>query len=256
MVFFTDRAIEFNNLLLDYYGYKEENIYLLLTTDTFSGESYNDIKDRECNLENIEWAINEIASKSRKFDEVIIWYFAHGNIDIIVCGEGGTNLLTASHFDSLLDKITSNEMYVFIEACNSGSFLDDLEEYNRLIFTSCKEDEESYGYLVSAINEGLTYTTYGYPYYYSESHDYLFGYEHFNDGDKYFQADLKREGNRDGHVSMYELWQFANDEAIDFMNENNQNTHPQIWVGNKFFIDYNPYDSIKYWYINDGYVNI
>ena len=49
---------------------------------------------------------------------------------------GFEEVLTADELDSLLDSLTGYEITVIIEACNSGSFIDELSEQGRIIVTS------------------------------------------------------------------------------------------------------------------------
>ena len=118
--------------------------------------------DQETSINNVQWAIDQVAIQANENDKVLFLYSTHGNVDEIACVpyDPGGGYITASQLDSWLDAINCLEMTIIIEACYSGSFIgryadgtyipaeDDLTgdgELNRCIFTSASSDTSSYG---------------------------------------------------------------------------------------------------------------
>ena len=111
-------------------------------------------------IENVQWAINEVAAKSGVNDKVLFFYSSHGGVDGLVCSTGTSGgTIYAGDLDNWLDGITCKEMAIIVEACHSGSLIgkysdgtfvpaeSDLTadvETNRVIFTSASTDSSSY----------------------------------------------------------------------------------------------------------------
>lgn len=116
--------------------------------------------DRVNTVENVQWAISEVAAQSGNNDKVLFFYSSHGGVDYLVCDTGTfAGGIWASDLDNWLDAITCKEMSVIVEACHSGSLIgkykngnyvpaeSDLTadgESNRVIFTSASTDSSSY----------------------------------------------------------------------------------------------------------------
>lgn len=120
--------------------------------------------DQETSKSNVQWAINQVASKAAKNDKVLFFYSSHGSIDWLACYDyyhGGDQApgISANELDNWLDTIKCKELSIIIEACHSGSLIgkyadgthflaeDDLAgdgETNRAIFTSASTDTSSY----------------------------------------------------------------------------------------------------------------
>lgn len=111
-------------------------------------------------IDNVQWAINEVAAQSGVNDKVMFFYSSHGGVDGLVCDTGTSGgTIFASDLDNWLDAITCEEMAIIVEACHSGSLIgkyrsgayvpaeSDLTadgETNRVIFTSASTDTSSY----------------------------------------------------------------------------------------------------------------
>jgi hypothetical protein len=123
--------------------------------------------DRATSLANVEWAIDQVASRADASDTVLFLYSSHGGVDSLSCvpGSAGGGYLGAAQLDDWLDGINSASLSVVIEACHSGSLIgrysdgtyvaaeDDLTgegETNRIVFTSASSDTPSYGDLDGA----------------------------------------------------------------------------------------------------------
>ena len=138
---FRRDAFGMYNTLIDYYGFTDDRIYLITTRSTIDGDTVP--RDRTTSRDNVEWAINEIASKAQSTDQVIIWLSSHGNIDRF---SADSDDITANRFDNYLDDINCHRMYIFLGQCHSGSFINNLDdEQNRAIYTSCNENQSGYG---------------------------------------------------------------------------------------------------------------
>ena len=134
-------------------GLDDDHIYYL------SPHSHAGV-DRVNTVDNVQWAINEVAAQSGTNDKVLFFYSSHGGVDFLVCDTGtSAGGIWATDLDSWLDAITCKEMAVIVEACHSGSLIgkykngnyvpteSDLTvdgESNRVIFTSASTDTSSY----------------------------------------------------------------------------------------------------------------
>jgi len=203
---FTRDAFGMYNTLIDHYGFTDERIYLITTRTTIDGS--NVPRDRATSRDNIEWATDQIAANCHSNDQVVIWWTGHGSIDEFATD---ADSITASQFDSYLDDISCEKMFIFLGPCHSGSFIDDLDdEENRAIYTSCKADQS--GYLSSG------------------SEHSLFPWATYRGLDADLDAD-DADTNDDGRVSLYELFNYC----VDFVDDNtSESQDPQRWVGSSF----------------------
>ena len=138
-------------------GIADDHIFYISPHTSHSGV------DRPTTYPNVQWAINEVATRSGPRDKVLFFYSSHGGIDSLSCvpdiSPPDQRSISASNLDTWLDAITSAELTVIIEACHSGSLIgmyadgtyvaaeDDLTgdgEINRVIFTSASTDTSSY----------------------------------------------------------------------------------------------------------------
>lgn len=131
-------------------GVPADQIYYLSPHTTHTGVDLTTTRD------NVDWAIQQVASRADAGDKFLFFYSSHGNIDWLSCIGGG---ISGSRLDGWLDSITSEETTVIIEACHSGSLIgryadgsyvqaeDDLTgdgETNRAVFTSASTDTSSW----------------------------------------------------------------------------------------------------------------
>jgi hypothetical protein len=70
-------------------------------------------------------------------DEYTIWpYNTSANSD--------NNEIQDEMLDSWLRCLESEQQVIIIDSCNSGGFIKELYQYNRIVITSCSKDEDSY----------------------------------------------------------------------------------------------------------------
>ncbi len=177
-----DDAYISNNLSVNQYGYDTANI-----------AKYKEKSATKANFEN---AINSVASETSINDIVYINIASHAYTGGIYLEDGD---LSYSRLDSWLDRINCYRLIIVIDACYSGSALNKLEDGDnpcpRVIYMSCKSDEESYG-------------TFNYRF------SLALGYQKWPDIkidlDSYYDADANF-GNGDGYVSVREAFLYAAD---------------------------------------------
>lgn len=135
-------------------GMDDSHIYFLSPHTGHAGV------DAQNTIENVQWAISEVAAQSGSKDKVLFFYSSHGGVDGLVCDTGTSGgMIFASDLDNWLDAIICEEMAIIVEACHSGSLVgkyrngayvpaeSDLTadgETNRVIFTSASTDTSSY----------------------------------------------------------------------------------------------------------------
>ncbi len=140
----TQVCTNFAYRALTYQGYTESDIYYL-SADTdldLSGDGVPDV-DANATLENLQyaitqWAINEGA------DSLVLYLNDHGGPDTFRLSE--TEILTAAQLNTWLDDLQSSisgTITVVYEACESGSFVDNLEDSDRIIVTSTLPGEQA-----------------------------------------------------------------------------------------------------------------
>jgi hypothetical protein len=156
----------------------------------------------------------------------LIWWVGHGSENSAQTGQPGTSM-SAGELDLALDMIGCHEMYIFLGMCHSGSFIDDLTDYdhyrdpdNRIIFTACKNNESSH---VGTNDQGKSISRWSYQTMRAIDPDY-----------KASDADF----TNDNRVSLYEIFEFAYDYCKSVQT-------PQKWIGDA--IDWENY------FIYDGY---
>jgi hypothetical protein len=207
----TYEALKIYQTLNDTYeGYTDENMYLLAPYDTVWGETVP--YDRTTSEANFKWAVEEIASFSDSGDQVLIFWTGHGGTDELdACGD----TITASELNGNLSEIDCAEMFIIIETCHSGSLIDDLNETsNRVIYTACNSSQGCYGW--EAMEEG-----------------WLGGW--FSNAtiralDPDFNAS-DADTNSDNRISLFEMFQFANQTIMDLNDQYGHDVRPQRWVG-------------------------
>ena len=210
---FSYSALKMYQTLIDTYeGFTEENTYLLTPWDTVWGETIP--YDKVTNLANYKWAIDEIESWADPGDQVLVFWSSHGGITtftdepyIEVCDE---DVITASDFNEELDDINCGKMYIVLEACKSGGFIPELNDPNRIIYTSTNSTSGSYG---------------------DENETHIGGW--FSNAsiralDPDFNAPDADTNPSDNRVSLYEMFVFANQSVWV---RNNELTEEELEYG-------------------------
>ena len=126
-----------------YQGFTKETIYYL-TADTDLDLDGNGIVDDvagEATNAHLEYAITDWAEDA---DGLVLYLSDHGGEDIFRMSENET--LSSDDLGHWLDELqaqTSGRITVIYDACESGSFLDDLRGDNRIIITSTLPGERA-----------------------------------------------------------------------------------------------------------------
>ena len=120
----------------------------LVEKEDFQPKNIIKLEGRYATQPNLQTGINKIAQISDENDFVYILLNAHGNKGRIYLNDG---YLPYKTLDEYLDKIRAKAMFVGIEACYSGSAIEDLKEglYPRVIITSTGPDTLSELNLIS-----------------------------------------------------------------------------------------------------------
>ena len=218
-VWMNNGAYAVYNTLIKY-GYTHNNIYFHLTypnelsfMDDFAGPRVLD-------------SISAISSISNEYDEVVIYWTAHGNqlLDCMGCGvttDGLEYIIFYYGLDDMLDKIDCEVMFAFIDSCYSGRIVNrgDWQNGNRIIITSGDWDELCWS---DTFTPALTLGLGG-------------------------AADTTYIGNNDGSVSMHEIYAYTYEKSL-YESTNNPEMTPQhvdYFIGTQV----SDWDN---WYINDG----
>jgi hypothetical protein len=184
-------------------GVPDDNIFYVSPHTTDPGV------DRIVSVDNVEWAIEQVAASSKSTDRVLFFYSSHGEEDFLICNaESNYNKkFSASQLAGWLGGIKSANLTIVIEACHSGSLIgrhedgryvaaeDDLTghgERNRIVFTSAPTESSSYGNLRCV----------GDPDPYHKGSESIWGFvEAF--------TTVSADSNHDGDISVGEAHQFA-----------------------------------------------
>ena len=146
--------------LTDLHGYKKNNITVLMSdgndkgnditvggvemsspTD-FDGDNKSDV-DYACNNDNVKLAFDNLAKKSTSNDDIFVYIVSHGALNLVAL-YGTDQILYAQELSRYLDNLKAKSITVFVSACHSGSFVDDINGANRTIITSTSKDESGY----------------------------------------------------------------------------------------------------------------
>ena len=103
------------------------------------------------NDDDVDDKIRELDAYETSNDIVVVLFASHGSDPWgIKCtyGCGFNHWLTPSELKSPLSVLESNNLIVIINACHSGIFIDKLSQLSNShhIMTSCRDNEDSYGY--------------------------------------------------------------------------------------------------------------
>lgn len=204
-------------VLKQYYGYKDADIYVLMSDGKSSSKDRNIASDPRnpkldsspldldgdgvCDIDyaatkkDITNVFNQLAKKITTNDNLFVFTTDHGDFGPYLC-LWNEELMNDTEFAKEIDKVNACYMSILMIQCYSGGFINKLAKNNRVIMTAASKDEYSWG-----------------------SRDY--NYEYFlmpwiaavtgvDINGKKVNADL----NNDGKISMYEAFVYAkeNDE--------------------------------------------
>lgn len=150
--------------LTDLHGYKKSNITVLMSdgnntgnditvkfpdgtkvemsspTD-LDGDNKSDV-NYACNANNVKTAFENLAKKSTTNDDIFVYIVSHGGPDLVALYNSPH--LYSYQLSAYLDNLKAKSITVFLSACHSGSFIDDIKGSNRTIITSTSKDESGY----------------------------------------------------------------------------------------------------------------
>lgn len=210
---FTIDSFAMYYTLINYYGYDHDHIYYCAPRSTHPLSGNTVPRDRVTSKANVEWAIDRVASQSDYDDRVFVWWTGHGGYNVM---DTYTNTMTAAEFDTALDAIHCDEMYIFLGPCHSGTLINNLEADNRAIYTSCDDHE---GGWATTYHSFWPYATV------MALHP-----------DNYASI---VDTNSNDMVSLYELFNWAYIRITVYEGFSDQ--HPQRWVGSSIDPDSNDY---------------
>ncbi len=102
------------------------------------------IKERPLKIEDIRQALAWAESRGKLDQPLYLFFLDHGVPDKLMLSEG--EYMKAEVFKPMLDqyqKNTGNELILVIDACHSGSFVEELVAHNRAIISSAKAEEKA-----------------------------------------------------------------------------------------------------------------
>ncbi|MHA1450142.1 MAG: carboxypeptidase regulatory-like domain-containing protein [Candidatus Hodarchaeales archaeon] len=201
--------------LVNNFSFSEDHVYYITH---YNSEN----RDRETSLDNILWGISQIAYRCDADDEIVVWWTGHGGVDSLNTFTGWTPI---SVIADALAEINCANMYIFFDSCHSGSFIDDLAEPNRAIFTCCAANEVGWMdpfHCVFSLSNLLALDPF-YPTY--DFHDILA-----------YNADILPPF---GEISLFEMFHFAYDFSTTYTSQGRYRTtqHPQKWLGESILND-------------------
>jgi hypothetical protein len=132
-------------------NFTDEDIYFMTQTPfhDLDGDGYDDkiVDDLTPTVADIQSAITGWGKEQPSSGPLYIYMADHGVEDTFLVATG--EFLTAVQLNTYLDsfqKDTGRDVILFIEACYSGSFMDDIQSdmYKRLVITSVDADNPAY----------------------------------------------------------------------------------------------------------------
>ena len=207
--------------LTNLYGYKDENIYVIMSDGTspgldrhvsngydsspldLDGDGDNDIMYAATKA-NITTVFNELAGKLTSDDHLFVFTTDHGgqnsdgNVYMCLWNES----ISATEFAYEVNKIDARTINIVMEQCHSGGFVPVLSQKGRTVATACTANESSWA-------RG--------PYTYNE---FVYHWIAAVAGETPDGTDVDADSNGDGYVSMKEAFDYA--EAEDAEDETPQ----------------------------------
>ena len=203
--------------LKSYYGYTDNNIYVLMSDGTNPAADLNtrngfisssldldndgvaDI-DYSATRSNISTVFNALGQNVQSGDDVFIYVIDHGGAN----GNGSyiwlwnNDDISQSEFKNEVDKITTNaNVHIVMGQCNSGGFVSEFAgRPNTTIATACKANESSYAC------QYIDYDEFVYHWTAAVCGEYPGG------------SDADADYDNDGEVSIYEAFYYANENDV------------------------------------------
>ncbi len=199
-------------ILKKYYGYKDSDIYVLMSDGKSNSEDRNitsSVKnpkydsspldldgDGICDVDyaatksNITDVFNQLAVKLTSNDNLFIFTTDHGNKGPNLCLWDG-ELMNDIEFAKEVDKVNAGYMSILMIQCYSGGFIDKLAKKNRVIMTAASGDETAWS---------NTYYNHGY---------FLMPWIAALTGMDINGKEVNADANNDGKISMCEAFIYA-----------------------------------------------
>lgn len=205
--FWNDIA-DMYDILVDDYGYKDANIYVLFA-DGVNKEGRK-IVDASATKANIKQAFTDVAAVSDDNDFLYVWTFDHGGTS------GGIHATLGVMDGSIQDddfaqnyvgQVTSYIRRVFtMQQCHSGGFIDDLSNSKTVISTACSfsqvayraDNRDSKGNYVNEDESGMRHHG-----------EYFFYYQSALHGATPDGRTVNADANGNGYVSIAEVYNFV-----------------------------------------------
>lgn len=231
------------SVLKSYYGYTDNNIYVLMSDGTNPGidlfdpitrtylsspvdlneDGITDI-DYSATKSNISTVFNTLRQNVQSGDNVFIYVVDHGarkNNESYICLWNNSEI-SQSEFKTEVDKITSlANIHIVMGQCYSGGFISEFTgRLNTTITTACDANESSYGIIDKGYDEFVYHWTAAvcgeYPNGTSTDADY----------------------DNDGEVSIYEAFYYANENDV-FVEGYQDYTETPQYNSNPTYFGYN-----------------
>lgn len=214
--------------LTKFMGVPKNNIKVCVqdgsTSHDFDGDNVNDV-NYAASISGIESAFNALSSRLNTNSKFIFFIMDHGSPDYVSLF---TNSLHSQKLASLLnEKIPCKNVNVWIHACYSGSFIDDLKGHDRHlnIITATSADRSA----LSMDGKGSFLFD---PFYAALAGHYKIKVNDYSD----IANDNEADYNNDGQISYEEAFVFAKDHdwtslpysKVKYPNEN-YNEIPRYW---------------------------
>lgn len=214
-------------VLKRYYGYKDSDIYVLVSDGTSSSQDRNYVSDVQNpkldsspldldgdGVNDIEYkaiksditkVFDELSKKVTPEDNLFIFTTDHGSL---IGGKQYLNLwketMSIDEFSKEVDKVNAGFMSILMIQCYSGGFMDKLKKDNRVIITAASGNETA--------KSTLDYGCFFAPWIAAVSGQNVYG------------GTVNADANGDGEISMYEAFQYA--KSNDYAYQKGQE-HPQ-----------------------------
>jgi len=126
--FFYNSEVNFNDCVQYYDG--------VIRVEGFTTTLYENENDWQSIMEDIDILEGES-------DYIFIYLLGHGQVDNghSAVNTGSNNWIVSDDFATYIDKLESNNIFIVVEACNSGGFVTDLQGPNRFVISSCRIDQ-------------------------------------------------------------------------------------------------------------------
>ena len=200
------------SVLKSYYGYTDNNIYVLMSDGTNPAADRSDGTNSPVDLDNdgiadidysatgsnITTVFNTLRQNVQSGDDVLIYVIDHGGTNSsgsFIC-LWNNDQISQDEFKNEVNKITTDaHVHIVMGQCNSGGFVSEFTgRFNTTITTACKADESSWECF-----ENSNYDEFVYHWTAAVCGEYPGG------------TSVDADYDNDGEVSIYEAFYYANE---------------------------------------------